>query len=75
MSKRRRALSLPMAEQGPWDPADDAYNERVSPAEGGDPSPNTTLSLERDHKTIHPIQHITEGFFKILTSHALLPIY
>ena len=41
VSKRGRALSLLMAEQGPWDPADDAYNERVSPVEGGeDPSPN-----------------------------------
>ena len=45
MSKRPLSFSLSMADRGPWDPDDDAYNERVSLDDGGeknkDPSSHT----------------------------------
>ena len=42
------SLSLSMADRGPWDPDDDAYDERVSLDDGGeDPPSDTTLSLQR----------------------------
>ena len=40
VSKRPLSLSPSMADQGPWDPGDDAYNGRVSLDDGGEDPPS-----------------------------------